>query len=112
MPITALAACLAAALQTAPAQLADSAIVPAVSAPESGVTDAEVDRYAAAALAVQRIEREANPQDENKPQQMATAVEQAGLSPVRFNEIAKAQQGDPALQARIHEAAVEKTAGE
>lgn len=101
--------------QTTPAETpttTDSAIVPHVAAPQSGVTDTEVDHYAAAALAVQRIEREADPEDENKPQRMAAAVEQAGLSPVRFNEIAKAQQGDPALQARIQEAAAEKTGGE
>jgi hypothetical protein len=109
------AALIAPPAQTTPAEMpttTDSAIVPHVAAPESGVTDAEVDRYAAAALAVQRIEREAAPDDENKPHRMAMADEQAGLSPVRFNEIAKAQQGDPALQARIQEAAAGKTDGE
>lgn len=111
MPIATLAGCLAAALQTTPVP-AQAAILPPVAAPQSGVTDAEVDHYAAAALAVQRIEREAAPEDENKPQRMAAAVEQAGLTPTRFNEIAKAQQGDPALQARIHDAAAERTGGE
>ena len=101
------AASLTAALQTTPAP-AESAIVPPIPAPESGVTDTEVDRYAAAALAVQRIERNANPEDEGKPGRMAAAVEQTGLSPTRFNEIAKAQQGDPSLQARIQDAAAEK----
>ncbi len=105
-------ACLAAALQTTPApDPADTAIMPPVTAPQSGVTDAEVDHYAAAALAVQRIEREAAPEDENKPERMAAAVERSGLTPERFNEIAKAQQGDPALQARIQQAAAEKTGG-
>jgi hypothetical protein len=115
MPIAALACLIAAPAlaQTTPAApAAESAILPAVPAPESGVTDAEVDRYAAAALAVQRIERQASPEDADKPQKMAAAVEQTGLSPTRFNEIAKAQQGDPALQARIQEAAAERTGGD
>jgi hypothetical protein len=102
------------ALTAGPA-LAQSAAQPAPPqpAPPAGATaqadanfsDTEVKQFASAALAVQQIRDDATTSDTDKQPKMAAAVQQSGLTPQRFNEIAQASQNDPALTQRIQTAA-------
>ncbi len=64
-------------------------------------SDQELEQYVRAALAVQRVQQDQTTPDADKQTKMAQAVQQEGLSPERFNEVASAVQADPALQQRI-----------
>ncbi|MCM8730035.1 DUF4168 domain-containing protein [Hephaestia sp. GCM10023244] len=109
-------ACLMAApalAQTSPADPAAPQSDPAAQAPQASasagaVSDAEVDQFASAAVAVQKIGSDATVAEDAKQAKMAEAVQSSGLKPERFNEIAQASQADPALQARIQTAAQSK----
>lgn len=72
------------------------------------VTDTDVDQFATAVLAVQKIQKDTSVADSDKQKNMADAVKQAGLTPEKFNAIAKASQADPALMKRIQTAAAAK----
>jgi len=72
------------------------------------VTDSDVDQFATAVLAVQKIQKDPAVADSDKQKNMADAVKQAGLTPEKFNAIAKASQADPALMKRIQTAAASK----
>lgn len=65
----------------------------------------EVEQFAKAALAVQKINGDAALSAEDKQAKMAAAVTDSGLSPARFNEIATASQSDQALMDQIQTAA-------
>lgn len=69
------------------------------------VSEQEVDRFALAALVVEQIARDEALDQAEKQAAMMNAVQQTGLGPQRFNEIATASQGDPDLQERIRVAA-------
>jgi hypothetical protein len=71
-------------------------------------TDADVDEFAGAALAVQKIQQDASVADADKQTKMASAVTSSGLSPEKFNAMATASQSDPALMKRIQTAAAAK----
>jgi len=73
-----------------------------------GYTDADVDKFAGAALAVQKIQQDASIADADKQTKMASAVTSSGLSPEKFNAMATASQSDPALMKRIQTAAAAK----
>ena len=84
---------------------------PATPASESAatpapVTDAEVDLFALAAKKVQDIAGDETLDQTAKQAAMATAVQETGLDPQRFNEIATAIQTDQALNERVQLAAV------
>lgn len=81
----------------APAQTAPAAPAP--------VTDAEVTQFATAALAVEKVRKDATIADTDKNTKMAEAVTATGLDPNRFNAIGQAMQADPALNKRIQTAA-------
>lgn len=99
----------AAIAQNAPAATANttaSATAPTASA--AAYTDADVDHFATAAIAVQKIEGDASVAATEKQKQMASAVTSSGLTPDKFNAIATASQSDPALMKRIQTAASAK----
>lgn len=84
---------------TAAAQAQDAAnpaVPPAMpSAPGQArsFTDAELEQYVKAALAVQGIQQDTATPDVDKQARMATAVQAAGLPPEKFNEISAAYRG-------------------
>lgn len=73
----------------------------AASPSATSFSDTELEQYVRAALAVQRVQQDQAMPDTDKQAKMAQAVQQEGLSPERFNEVASAAQADPALQQRI-----------
>lgn len=96
----------AAFAQTTPAQPATPAqTTPAPTAAPAPVSDAEVTQFATAALAVEKVRKDATVADADKNAKMADAVKAAGLEATRFNEIGQAMQADPALNKRIQTAA-------
>ncbi|WP_235037847.1 MULTISPECIES: DUF4168 domain-containing protein [unclassified Novosphingobium] len=74
---------------------------PAAAPSATSFSDVELEQYVRAALAVQRVQQDQTTPDTAKQTKMADAVQQEGLSPERFNEVASAAQADPALQQRI-----------
>lgn len=107
---------LAGATLIATPALAQDTAAPAASAPQaaapSAVTDAEVKQFAKAALAVDKVNKDAAVPAADKQKKMAEAVSSSGLPPARFNEIAQASQSDPALQQKVQAAIVaEQEAG-
>jgi hypothetical protein len=94
------------ATQTAPStQPAAPAAAPAAPAGAATVSDAEVKQFASAALAVEKVRKDAAVPEGDKNGKMVEAIGASGLPPARFNEIAEAMQADPALNKRIQEAA-------
>jgi hypothetical protein len=71
----------------------------------TAVSSTEVEQFAKAALAVQEVRDNKAISETDKPARMAAAVEQSGLAPTRFNEIAEASRADEALMKQIQEAA-------
>lgn len=100
-----------ATLITTPALAQDTA-APAASAPQAAtpapatVTDAELKQFAKAALAVDKVNKDAAVPAADKQKKMAEAVSGSGLPPARFNEIAQASQADPILQQKVQAAIV------
>ncbi|MHA3841334.1 DUF4168 domain-containing protein [Sphingomonas aestuarii] len=100
----------AAALVATPA-IAQEAMTPAPDqeAPMAGdttttqatVSDAEVDQFATAVVAVDAINKDASIAADAKQTQMASAVTASGLTPERFNSIATQMGSDTALQAKV-----------
>lgn len=88
----------------------DAAAPPAQAAPNAspaapaGVSDSEVDSFAKATVAVQKITADAKLDESAKQAKMAEAVKSAGLEPGRYNDIGKAVSSDPALLAKIRTA--------
>lgn len=93
-----------AAQPAAPTQ-ATTPATPAAPAAPATVTDAEIAQFATAALAVDKVRKDAAIPDADKNARMAAAVTAAGLDPNRFNEISQAMQADPALNKKIQAAA-------
>ncbi len=102
-----------ATLIATPALAQDAAPAPAP-APEAAapaaapttVSDAEIKQFAKAALAADKVSKDAAIPAADKQKQMAGAVASSGLEPARFNAIAQAAQSDPALQQRVQAAVV------
>jgi hypothetical protein len=103
---------LAGATLIATPALAQDTAAPAEAAPQastaapSAVTDAELKQFAKAALAVDKVSKDAAVPAADKQKRMADAVSSSGLPPARFNEIAQASQADPALQQKVQAAIV------
>ena len=74
------------------------------------VSDTEIDSFAKATVAVQKISADAKLDEKAKQTKMADAVKSAGLEPARYNDIGKAVSSDPALLAKI-QTAMAKYAG-
>lgn len=79
---------------------------PATPAAPAPVTDDEVKKFAKAALAADKISKDAAIAAADKQKKMAEAVTTSGLEPTRFNQIAQASQSDTALQAKVQAAIV------
>ena len=92
-----------------PATPATDAAAPAAGA-NTQVSDTEVDSFAKATVAVQKINADAKLDEKAKQTKMAEAVKSAGLEPARYNDIGKAVSSDPALLAKI-QTAMAKYAG-
>jgi len=95
------------------AQAASQSTPPAATTPPAGAattayTDADIDSFATAAIAVQKIQQDATVPDAEKQTKMASAVTSSGLTAEKFNAIAQASQSDPALMKRIQTAATAK----
>ncbi|WP_254291737.1 DUF4168 domain-containing protein [Sphingomonas tagetis] len=98
-----------AALIAAPALAQDApapAAKPAAPAAAAAITDAEVKSFAKAAIAVDKVNKDAGVPAADKGKKLAEVVTTAGLKPERFNEIANASGADTALQKRIQDAIV------
>lgn len=102
----------AASAQQPPATSQGPTTTPAPQAPSSGpaqagksYSDAEIEQFAKAVLAVQKIQQDTTASATDKQTKMAAAVQAAGLTPEKFNEIASASNADPALMQRIQVAA-------
>ena len=105
----ALAGSAAMAQTTTPAAPAPSTTAGTTTATTStSFTDGDIDNFASAAIAVQKIQQDASVPDADKQTKMASAVTSSGLTADRFNAIAKASQSDPALMKRIQIAAASK----
>lgn len=74
---------------------------PTTSSAPATVTDAEVQQFASAVVAVDRINKDASIAAAEKQPKMAEAVTASGLTPQRFNSIATAMNNDPALQQKV-----------
>jgi hypothetical protein len=88
-------------------ETAPQATTPAPTAPSSpaaAVTPGEVQKFAKAVADLGKIQKDPAIAEADKQSRMAAAVQAQGLEPGRFNEIAQAAQGDPALQQQIRAA--------
>ncbi|WP_169542592.1 DUF4168 domain-containing protein [Sphingomonas baiyangensis] len=75
------------------------------------VSDADVGKFAKAMVAIDAVQKDAAITPEQKQTQMAAKVQEAGLDPARFNEIGRATQSDPALQAKVQTAITAEMGG-
>lgn len=89
------------ATTTAPAQDAPAAEATTEAQTSATVSDAEVDQFATAVVAVDKINKDASVPADQKQTQMASAVTASGLTPERFNSIATRMNADTALQAKV-----------
>ena len=99
----------AAFAQTAPDTAAPQAASPAAPAGAAAVSDSEVTQFATAALAVEKVRKDATVPEADKNTKMVEAISTSGIAPTRFNEIAQAMQADPDLNKRIQTAAAAQT---
>jgi uncharacterized membrane protein len=93
---------------TAPATTAPSAAMPpAAAAPAAGgaFTDDDVQKYATALVAVNKVQTDTTVPDADKQAKMAAAVQSSGVDIQKFNAITQTMQTDKALQQRIQIAA-------
>lgn len=108
-------AALAQTAQTSPAPATSPQTEPAPGTSGAGtaatatVSESEVTQFATAALAVSKIRQDAAVPDAEKNTKSVAAITATGLTAARFNEIAQAMQGDPALNKRIQDAAAKQT---
>jgi hypothetical protein len=96
--------------QATPPSADEPTTAPPAAAPTS-FSDADVDKFAGAALAVQKIQQDATVPDTDKQAKMSAAVTSSGLTPEQFNAMATASQSDPALMKRIQTAAAKQQQG-
>ena len=83
------------ATPSAPAQ------TPEASTAQNDFSDQDIQKFAMAMVKLNDIQADATIAAPDKQAQMASAVQQQGLDPQKFNAIAQAAQSDPALQQKI-----------
>lgn len=96
-----------------PSTTAPQAAAPAPAAPQTAsgpITDAEVTSFAKAVVALDPIQKDAALAEPEKQAKMAAKVQESGLEPAKFNQIAQTAQSDPALQTKV-QAAIQAQAG-
>ena len=96
-------AAFAQAADAAPAGTAAPAAQPAAVA--ATYSDEEVQKYAVALLAVNKIQADASVADADKPAKYGEAVTAAGIESAKFNEISEAMRSTPDLNQRVQAAA-------
>src|SRR3546814_125266 len=87
---------------------------PSPAAPSStaaNVSDADIQKFAKAAVELEQIKADTAVPEESKQPLMLAAVQKQGLDPEKFNSIAQAAQADPTLQQKIQAAATSQPAG-
>lgn len=100
----------AALAQTAaPAPASPAPAAPATGAAASSFSDGDLEKFASAAIEMNKIQADASVAATDKQPKMLAAVQASGLEPAKFNEIAQAAEKDPGLQQKI-QAAAAKTA--
>ena len=88
------------------AQAADPAPAATSATPTAAAySDEDVQKYAVALLAVNKIQKDAAVADADKPAKFGEAVTAAGLDSAKFNEMSQAMQKTPELNTRIQAAA-------
>lgn len=79
---------------------------PAAPAAAAGnYSETDIKQFAAAAVAVTKIQSDASIVDAEKQPKMLAALQASGIAPEKFNEIGQAAAADPELQQRIQAAA-------
>ena len=76
----------------APAPEATAPAAAAPAAPAAPATEAEVGQFTTALVAVNEIQKDTAMSAEDKQKAMVAKVQESGLDPLRFNELAKAMQ--------------------
>ncbi len=98
-------------MMTASAMLASPAAIgqtntspapaPGTSTVESDFSEQEIQQFAMAVVKISKIRADMSVAAPDKQAQMATAVQEEGLAPQKFNAIAEASQSDAVLQQKI-----------
>jgi hypothetical protein len=65
------------------------------------VTDTEVKQFATALVAINDVQKNPALSPTDKQKAMVAKVQEQGLQPQRFNEIAQASQSDTSLQGKV-----------
>ena len=91
------------AQDAAPAQ--PQAAAPAQIEPAGEVDDDEVSRFALTALVLEQVAADTSLAKEQQQAAMMGVMQQTGIDPQRFNQIALASESDTGLQQRIETAA-------
>ena len=81
------------------------ATAPAQIEPAGEVSDEEVSRFALTALVLKQVAADTSLAEEQQQAAMMGVMQQTGIAPQRFNQIAAASQSDTGLQERIQAAA-------
>lgn len=94
-----------------PAAATPQSVAPAAPQTASGpISDAEVGKFAKAVVALDAIQKDTTTPAAEKQARMAAKVQEHGLEPAKFNQIAQTAQSDPALQAKV-QTAIQAEAG-
>lgn len=102
----------AALAQPAPANEAANPAAPTADAQAAGsYTPQEIESFAMASTKAREISVDATLDEQQKQEAMLAAVQEAGLDPARFNQIAEAAQTDPAVREQIEAALAQQPAG-
>ena len=85
-----------------PEAAADGAVAPdAADTATTNYADTEIDSFAKATVKVNQIDADTTLSAEQKQTQMAAAVTEVGLDPLKYNEISEAVTADPELRAKV-----------
>ncbi len=99
------------AQDTAPAQpQAPASAAPAQLPPAGEINDDEVSRFALTALVLEQVAADTSLAKEQQQAAMMGVMQQTGIDPQRFNQIALASESDTGLQQRIQAAAEQHVA--
>ncbi|GEM_PF-3500946 len=97
------------ALALAPALMATGAAAqqaqPAPQAAPAAISDQEVSRFAMAALLVQQIAADEAMDEQQKQAALESVLQQTGIAPQRYNQIAQRTQNSEELAQRVQMAA-------
>lgn len=86
---------------SAAAPAAPAPAAPAAPAAAGPVTDTEVKQFATALVAINDVQKNPALSPTDKQKAMVAKVQEQGLQPQRFNEIAQASQSDTSLQGKV-----------